>query len=358
MRNIPGRIIPRIGIQIGLALTLMFGAAVHAQVAPECVPAVQSLKAGDLEAGAEQLAACADVGFGVERAQARLLIAEVHARQGRLDDALQVLDDLERSAPLLTEVEPAELANGEVSIGTPGYLRRGARSIAPVIGQANYMRVIYLLEMGEPLRAARVVRELIDAEYSTVQEESLLRIRREEMSLVQMAAALQKAGDAALCARFMREIPLESSAMLPLRAAQISAFAVLYASCHQHAGAVDAGIAHYEEQFRARPAGGLEAPLSAADASQRNLFTAMLVAEARLRMGQDDFGERTRMLLDQAIAKGASVPEPRYMRAYLHLRRGDTERAQVDAQQAEQLLPGHPAHDQFVSLVEAIERRL
>jgi tetratricopeptide (TPR) repeat protein len=346
----------RVGRWLAL-VALALGAGVQAQVAPECVPAVRSLQAGELAEGARGLESCADAGFGVERAQARLMLAEVHARGGQFDAALAVLDEVARMEPVLHELEPAELAAGEVSIAAPGYLRRGARSPALVLGQANYMRTVYLLESGRPLQAARHVQAMLDAGYSMVQEESLRRIRQEEMMLVQMAAALQQAGDAPMCARFMREIPLEAAPKLPLRSAQISTFAVLYSTCHAHADAVEDGIAHYEALIQARPSAGRSASLASLAADHPNLFTAMLVAEARLRMVRNDFGERTRFLLDQAIARGPGVPEPRYMRAYLHLRAGDAEKAQRDLAQAEQLLPGDPSHDQFVSLFDAVRDR-
>jgi tetratricopeptide (TPR) repeat protein len=331
--------------------------AAQAQVAPECVPAVRALQAGDLASGGEMLETCRDHGFGVERAKVRLLLAELRARQGNLPQALEILDELERMAPALPDLEPAELENGSVSIVAPGYLRRSARSPAPVLGQAAYMRVIFLLEQARPLEAADFVRALLAADYSSVQEESLSRIRAEEMALVQMAAALQQAGDAAACAAFMREIPLEGNPKQPLRAAQIHAFAVLYAACHERADAVAMGIAHYEELFRARDLRAGSSRL-VADADQRNLFTAMLIAEARLRMLQQDYGDRTRFVLDQAIKQGADVPEPRYMRAFLHLQTGDPAQALLDAAQAERLLPGHPTHAQFAGLMQAIEQRM
>jgi tetratricopeptide (TPR) repeat protein len=337
---------------------LLFAAvAAQAQVAPECVPAVRALQAGDLTSGGEMLEGCLDDGFGVERAKARLLLAELRARQGNLPRALEILDELDRIVPALPDMEPIELENGRVSIAAPGYLRRSARSPAPILGQAAYMRVIFLLEQARPLEAAAFLKALLAADNSSIQEESLSRIRAEEMALVQMAAALQQSGDAVTCAAFMREIPLEGNPKQPLRAAQIHAFAVLYAACHERAGAVAVGIAHYEELFRARDlrAGS---SLQVAHADQRNLFTAMLIAEARLRMLQQDYGDRTRFVLDQAIKQGADVPEPRYMRAFLHLQTGDPARALLDAAQAERLLPGHPTHAQFAGLMQAIEQRM
>jgi tetratricopeptide (TPR) repeat protein len=341
-----------------LALALAGAGVASAQVAPECVPAVKALQSGDLEVGAEQLQGCVDDGFGVERAQARVLLAELRAREGNLDEAMRILDDIDRLAVDLQGMAPAELERGEVTIGTPGYLRRSARSIAPVMGQAAYMRVIFLLEQGHALEAAGFVRDLMDAEYSSAQEESLGRILEEEMALVQMAAALQRSGDVEECARFMREIPLRGNPKQPLKAAQIHSFAMIYTTCHEGADEVDTGIAHYEGLFQPLIARDRKAALPGTEAQQRNLFTAMLIAEARLRMLKEDFGERTRFILDQAIDQGADVPETRYMRAYLYLLMGEPARALPDVMQAERLLPGHPTHNQFAGLLQAIEDRL
>jgi hypothetical protein len=343
---------------LALLLTAIGMAAVHAQVAPECVPAVRALQAGDNDAGGAGLDVCVDAGFGVERAMARVLQAEFRARQGDLDGAFLALDEIEAMGPALAEIEPDELASGHISISAPGYLRRSARSPAPVLAQANHMRVILLLERRQPLAAAQLVRDLMDGEWSLVQEESIARIGREELALVQMAAALQQRGDYATCARFMREISLDNHGKRPLAGSQINAFSVLYASCHERADAIDAGIAHYEGLFPA--ARGRElVSLPSTDAKQRHLLTAMLVAEARLRMLQRDFGERTRYILDQAVAAAdTDAPETRYLRAYLRLQTGDAAAALGDAVRAEELVPGHPAHRQFAELVRQIEDRL